>query len=88
MSEYKRQFKAWSVPSSTSGAIKGKAEGNKKEKNEIGEYGKLEIFIVSMNHLQYTVLAVHRKRSVKIKKKKFWNELIFCRVAFFVYIYV
>jgi hypothetical protein len=41
MSEYKRQFKAWPVPSSTSGATKGKAEGNKKEKDEKGKYGKL-----------------------------------------------
>ena len=52
VSEYKRQFKAWSVPSSTSGAIKGKADSNKKEKNKIGEYGRLgNIFIVSVNHL-------------------------------------
>ena len=50
VSEYKRQFKAWSVPSSTSGATKGKAEGNKKEKNEIGEYGRLGNFHCCMNH--------------------------------------
>ncbi len=42
VSEYKRQFKAWPVPSSASGATKGiKAEGNKKDKDDFGKYGRL-----------------------------------------------